>query len=350
MSDYLYYPGCSMASSARAYGSSLEAVCDTLGLRLREVDDWNCCGATEYLGLSQARAYALISRNLALAEQQRDGARTLVAPCSACFVNLAKTEHYLRADPNLSRNVNTALAAGGLHYTPGAVEVRHLVEIILHEVGVPEVARHVTHPLQGLRVAPYLGCLVSRPDYDGRWRLREHPLEFDRLLAALGAEVVDFPLRTDCCGGHMTQISPDTGFELIRRLVSAADRLEADMLVTVCPMCQMNVDAYQAEMNRHFHTGYHMPILFFTQLMGLAFGEPAARLGIGAEITSARHALERIGVEVPPEEEAPAEGAPRPHVPRPRKPQGLPMPQMPPEEDAADTAATAAQPEGVAAP
>ena len=334
MTDYLYYPGCSMASSARAYSSSLEAVCESLGLRLREVDDWNCCGATEYLGLSQARAYALISRNLALAEQQRDGARTLVAPCSACFVNLAKTEHYLRADPQFGTTVNAALAAGGLHYTPGAVEVRHLVEVILHEVGLPEIERHVIRPLHGLRVAPYLGCLVSRPDYDRRWRLREHPLEFDRLLAALGAEVVDFPLRTDCCGGHMTQISPDTGFELIRRLVAAATRLEADMLVTVCPMCQMNVDAYQAEMNRHFRTAYHVPILFFTQLMGLAFGEPAERLGIGAEITSARHALERIGVEVPLTDEVPAEGgAPAPRVPRPKKPQGLPMPQMPREEE-----------------
>ncbi|MGZ3632430.1 MAG: CoB--CoM heterodisulfide reductase iron-sulfur subunit B family protein [Candidatus Limnocylindrales bacterium] len=332
MTSYLYYPGCSMANSARAYAASLEAISEPLGLELHEVEDWNCCGATEYVALSQARAYALITRNLALAEAQRNGATTLVAPCSACFLNLAKTEHYLRQDPALSQTVNAALQAGGLHYTPGAVEVRHLVEIIVREVGLPEVERHVIRPLHGLRVAPYLGCLVSRPDYDRRWRLREHPLEFDRLLASLGAEVIDFPLRTDCCGGHMTQISPDTGFELIRRLVATADRLGADMLVTVCPMCQMNVDAYQAEMNRHFHTSYHMPILFFTQLMGLAFGEPAARLGIGAEIVSARHALERIGVELPPEEPAVEGAAPAPRVRRPKKPQGLPMPQMPEEE------------------
>ena len=107
-------------------------------------------------------------------------------------------------------------------------------------------------------------------------------------MAALGAEVVDFPLRTACCGGHMTQIGPNTGFELIRRLVDAADRREADLMVTVCPMCQMNVDAYQGEMNHHFRTAYHMPILFFTQLIGLAFGLEPKALGIGTEIVSAR--------------------------------------------------------------
>jgi heterodisulfide reductase subunit B2 len=328
MTSLLYYPGCSMSGSGRAYAASLTAVCAELGLDLEEIDDWNCCGAFEYFALSQARAYALVSRNLALAEKQSNGSRTLVAPCSACYLNLAKTDHDLRENPGLRALVDDALAAGGLQYQPGSVEVRHLFEVLVREVGIEEIGRHVTHPLAGLRVAPYLGCLVTRPDYDHRWPLREHPLEFDRLLGSLGAEVVDFPLRTACCGGHMTQISPDTGFGLIRRLLDAAVRAEADMLVTVCPMCQMNVDVYQAELNHHFRTDYHMPILFFTQLMGLAFGETAARLEIGGEIVSARHALEKIGVAVP--EEAEADGAAGRVPPRrPKKPQGLPMPSMP---------------------
>ena len=163
-------------------------------------------------------------------------------------------------------------AADGLRYTPGSIEVRHLLEVLIDDVGLDELGTHVTRPLHGLRVAPYLGCLVSRPDYDERWQHREHPLELDRLLLTLGAEVVDYPLRTDCCGGHMTQISPDTGLELIRRLIDGAERSGADVLVTVCPMCQMNVDVYQGEMNHHFRENYHMPILFFTQLIGLAFG------------------------------------------------------------------------------
>ncbi|HEX6129538.1 MAG TPA: CoB--CoM heterodisulfide reductase iron-sulfur subunit B family protein [Candidatus Limnocylindria bacterium] len=320
MSGYLYYPGCSLAGSARAYAESLTAVLDTLGVRLREIDDWNCCGATEYLTLSPLAGYALIGRNLALAESQRNGSDTLVAPCSACYVNLAKTDRYMRESPVMREQLNGALAADGMHYTPGAVAVRHLLEVLVEDIGLEELERHVTRPLTGLRVAPYLGCLVSRPDYDRRWARREQPLELDRLVAALGAEVVDFPLRTACCGGHMTQISPDTGFELIRRLVEAADRGGADLLVTVCPMCQMNLDAYQGEMNHHFGTDYRLPILFFTQLIGLAFNLDASTLGIGSEVVSARDALARIGVEVPTVEGEPA--PPR----RAKRSQELPMP------------------------
>jgi heterodisulfide reductase subunit B2 len=337
---FIYYPGCSMDSSARAYADSLDEICRPLGIQFDEIDDWNCCGASEYLGVSALRAYALISRNLALAEKQADESREVVASCSACFVNLAKTEHYLRDDPRLNRKVNAALEADNLHYTPGSLEVRHLLDVIVEDVGVDEVAKHVERSLKGIRVAPYLGCLVTRPDYERRWRSREHPKEFDRLLSSLGAEVVDFPLRTDCCGGHMTQISPGVGFELIRRLVDSATRLGADALVTLCPMCQMNVDAYQGEMNRYFKTDYHMPILFFTQLIGLAFGSPPDMLGFGSEIVSARGLLAKVGVELPePAPEVDGElvgvgvgGAPR--RPRPRKGPDLPMPLMSRDEEA----------------
>ena len=327
MTSYLFYPGCSLAGSAIAYGRSLDAILGPLGISLEEVDDWNCCGASEYMTLSPLAGHALIGRNLALAERQRNGSDTLVAPCSLCFANLARTDRYVRQSPMLREEVNTALAADGLHYTPGSVTVRHLFEVLVDDVGVDEIARHVTRPLHGLRVAPYLGCLVTRPDLDKRRRRHEHPRDFDRLLAALGAEVVDFPLRTACCGGHMTQISPDTGFELIRRLVDAADRLGADLLATVCPMCQMNIDAYQGEMNRHFHTQYRMPILFFTQLMALAFGAQPHALGIGSEIVSARAALGRIGIALPPPAEEPVAAGAGP-VRRPKKPQGLPMPRV----------------------
>jgi heterodisulfide reductase subunit B len=322
-----------MDASARAYADSLEAISGPLDLQLEEIEDWNCCGATEYQGISPIRAHALISRNLALAEAQKNESRTLVAPCSACFLNLSKTEHYLREDKSLAATINTALGAAGLHYTPGSIEVRHLLEIIFFDIGLEAIHGHVTRPLGGLKVAPYLGCLVTRPDYDGRWKSHEHPREFDRLLRTLGAQVVDFPLKTDCCGGHMTQISPATGFELIRRLVHAAVEAGAEMLVTLCPMCQMNIDAYQAEMNRYFKTSYHMPILFFTQLMGLAFGFPPEKLGIGTEIVSARNVLNKIGIEVPVTEvpEPVGAGVATPQRRR-AKQTGLPMPAMPGED------------------
>jgi heterodisulfide reductase subunit B len=327
MKHYLYYPGCSMTGSARAYAESLGAIMATLDIGLHEIDDWNCCGATEYLTLSPLRGYALIARNLALAERQRDGSSILVAPCSACYVNLAKTDNLVRENPVVRDQLNGALAADGMHYTPGSIAVRHLLEVLIEDIGLDEVERHVVRPLHGLRVASYLGCLTTRPDYDRRWPRREQPVALDRLMAALGAEIVDFPLRTSCCGGHMTQIGPHTGFELIRRLVDAADRREADLMVTVCPMCQMNIDAYQGEMNHYFRTSYHVPILFFTQLIGLAFGLEPKALGIGSEVVSASHALARIGIEVPvPEEDAVTAGKAPHEGRRARRPQGLPMP------------------------
>ena len=255
MTSLLYYPGCSMSGSGRAYAASLTAVCAELGLDLEEIDDWNCCGAFEYFALSQARAYALVSRNLALAEKQSNGSRTLVAPCSACYLNLAKTDHDLRENPGLRALVDDALAAGGLQYRPASVEVRHLFEVLVREVGIEEIGRP-RHPSAG---RPARGAVPrvpgdQAPIYDHRWpTARAPPRVRSPARRALGAEVVDFPLRTACCGGHMTQISPETAFELIRRLLDAADHAEATCIVHgLLPMCQMNVDGYQAELNGHF--------------------------------------------------------------------------------------------------
>lgn len=320
MSEYIFYPGCSMESSAKAYHSSTLAVCKKLGIGLKEIDDWNCCGATEYLSLDLVPAYALIARNLALAEKHANGNKTIIAPCSACYLNLAKANHYMHEDKALGSKVNEALAAGGLHYSPGKLDVRHLLDVIINEIGLDTVKENVTKPLKGLRIAPYLGCMLPRPDYANRYSDTEHPDELDSLMAALGATVIDFPLKTHCCGGHMTQIGPATAFELIRRLIASADQLKADLIVTVCPMCQMNLDAFQGQMNDFCHVNYKMPILFFTQLMGVAFGNDPKELGFGSEFVSAQRAMAKIGIETP---EMIAEAA---QAAKPKKPSGLPMP------------------------
>ncbi|MBM4426372.1 MAG: disulfide reductase [Chloroflexi bacterium] len=323
MKKYLLYPGCSMESSGRAYRDSINAIVEPLDLHFEEIDDWNCCGATEYLGINLIPAYSLIARNLALAAKQThpvngtEGTRTVVAPCSACYLNLAKADYYMQERPSLGVKVNEALAAGDLQYTAGTLDVRHLIDILVYDVGLEKIRSAVVRPLHGLKVAPYMGCMLPRPDYQHRWSDHEHPTELDDLLRALGADVIDYPLTTSCCGGHMTQIGPETAFELIRRLVADADERDAQLMATVCPMCQMNVDAYQNEMNRFFGTDYHMPILFFTQLMGLAFGREPKELGIGVELVNSRNALAHIGVEVPVTQE--------PTAPR-KKVEGLPMP------------------------
>jgi heterodisulfide reductase subunit B len=219
--------------------------------------------------------------------------------------------------PSLGVKVNEALSAGGLQYKAGTLDVRHLIDILVYDIGLEAIRSKVTRPLKGLKVVPYMGCMLPRPDYEHRWSDHEHPTELDDLLRALGADVIDYPLTTSCCGGHMTQIGPETAFELIRRLVADADERGAHMMVTVCPMCQMNLDAYQDEMNHFFGTDYHMPVLFFTQLMGLAFGKEPKELGIGVELVSSRDALANIGVEVPVTQPQ--------AVPR-RKDESLPMP------------------------
>lgn len=317
MKKYLLYPGCSLDASARAYKESLNAILEPLDIQLEEIDDWNCCGATEYLGINLIPAYSLIARNLALAAKQMNGTRTVVAPCSACYLNLAKADYYMQERPSLAVKVNEALNAGGLQYKAGTLDVRHLIDILIYDVGLETIRSKVVRPLHGLKVVPYMGCMLPRPDYQHRWSDHEHPTELDDLLRALGADVIDYPLATTCCGGHMTQIGPETAFELIRRLVADADERGAHLMATVCPMCQLNIDAYQNEMNHFFGTDYHLPILFFTQLMGLAFGKDPHELGIGVELVSSRNALANIGVEVPE--------IPKPSAPR-KKDEGLPMP------------------------
>ncbi|OYY92858.1 MAG: hypothetical protein B7Y41_13950 [Hydrogenophilales bacterium 28-61-23] len=317
----LFYPGCSMQRNARPYLDSLLAIRADIGLELQEIDDWNCCGATEYMSVHRVAAHSLIGRNLALAQAQAVDTDVLTAGCSACFLNLSKTDTQMREDAKLNGTVNEALAAGGLHYDAGSLKVRHLLDLVCHDIGYDAVKARVVKPLYGLKVAAYYGCQVVRPDYDGRWDSHEHPTAMDTLLRALGAEVVDWSLKTQCCGGHMSVIGPEVAFGLIRRLIHGAAEAGADMVVTLCPMCQLNLDAYQVEMNKHFHTDYRVPVLYFTQLMGLAFGKSAKELGIGKEFVDATPALAKIQAEAPKVAEAKRRRRPKPG-------DGLPMPRM----------------------
>ena len=156
MNKYLFYPGCSMKRSSRPYLDSLNAIKGDLTFELEEINDWNCCGATEYSSVHALGAHALVGRNLALAARQVNGTATIAAGCSACYLNLTKTDHYLRQDAALNAQVNSALAAGGLSYEPGTVEVRHLLDIIFNDIGLDAIRDRVVKPLAGLRVAPVL--------------------------------------------------------------------------------------------------------------------------------------------------------------------------------------------------
>lgn len=292
---------------------STEAISKVLGLTFKEVDDWNCCGASEYISLNATAAYSLIARNLSLAAQE--GNTDLVAPCSMCFLNLHKVDQYMGKYPKVNRQVNQALAAGGLYYNSGSLHVRHLLDVVVEDVGYEAVAAKVTRPLKGMRLAPYYGCLVVRPDSEYN---PEYPTHLDELMRALGATVVDFPLKAHCCGGHMTQISEETAYELMRRILQNAADYKADAIVTLCPMCQLNLDGFQPQVNGMFHTDFHIPILYFTQMMALAFGLSEKEAGFGSEIVSAGPALHKIGQEEPEQ----------PSKPKKRDKNALPMPPL----------------------
>jgi heterodisulfide reductase subunit B len=283
---YAYYPGCSLECSSAAYDVSVRAVADLLGIKLVELNDWNCCGATEYFSQDELTACSVIARNLALVDSQYD---QLVAPCAACYLNLAKVDNLMSEHADMNDKINQALAAGGLNYKPGRVKVRHILDVIHTDIGETAIRDKVVKPLTGLRIAPYYGCQVVRPikGLDST----EYPMKMDELFKWLGAEVVDYPVKAHCCGGHMTQLSEPQAFELIRRLLQSAVDYEADMILCMCPMCQLNMDAYQSRVNGFFGLNFKMPIIFFTQLLGVAFGIDPKTLGFGKEIVAASPVL-----------------------------------------------------------
>ena len=291
-----YYPGCSLESSSESYDDSVKALCAALDIQLAPIDDWNCCGATEAATINQLAGHALVARNLARVEPDCE---QVVAPCAACFLNLKKTDKVLATDKRIGRDVATALAAGGLTYKPGSLTVRHLHEVIHDAVGKDRLIERMRRPLYGLRIAPYYGCQLVRPYPGGDDP--EYPRQMDDLLRWLGATVVDFPLKSHCCGGHMTQISEDMSNELLRRLLHNAAKYDADLMACMCPMCQLNLDAYQGRVNDAFGTSFSMPILFLTQVIGIALGIDAKQLGIGKELVAAMPVIDRKVVGKAPE-------------------------------------------------
>jgi heterodisulfide reductase subunit B len=286
LKSYTYFPGCSASEGgAKAYNQSARAVSSALDVSLDELDDWNCCGSTPSGSVDELGAYCMAARDLALAEGK---GLDMVTPCSACYVIFNRTNTYLNGYPKFKARVNDALAAGGLAYH-GTVRVRHLLDIMVTDVGFNAIASRVRKPLSGLKVAPYYGCQVVRPNFG--FDHPENPRSLDDLVAALGAEPVPFPLKARCCGGSLIISEEDVALDLIHKLLESASGNGAECLVTVCPLCQVNLDVYQGRVNRKFKTDYRLPVLFFTQLMGMAFGLGEEDLGLKAGVVPAEPVL-----------------------------------------------------------
>jgi heterodisulfide reductase subunit B len=270
---------------AVSYHLSAMETTNKMGVELKEIEDWNCCGATTYFHVDELLAYTLVARNLAMAEKT---GHDLVAPCSACYKNSYFGNAYLKEDQDLSDHINYALEQDNLHYS-GSIEVKHLMEVFVEDVGLEEIKSKITHPLEGLRVAPYYGCQIVRPRKDHEDV--ENPQFFEDLMSAVGADPVDFTYRLRCCGGSLIITSREAALSLVRDLLQSAVDKEADVIATACPMCQTNLECYQMTVNREFGTDFSIPIMYFTQLLGLSMGLPPKKLGIGTEFISADRIL-----------------------------------------------------------
>ena len=285
--EFSYYPGCSLEGMNKAYDKSARLVSKSLGIDLKELNDWNCCGASAYMSIRELRAHLLSARNLAMAEREK---KDLAVVCPACYTNLTKTNHYMGEDARLRRTVVSALKAANLQYM-GTVKVRHLLDVIVSEIGESEVRAKVTKPLSGLKIAPYYGCQFTRPlgDYDDK----EFPTMLDTLLKWLGAEPVNFPLKAKCCGGILMTTNQPVALPLVRSLLDCAVQNGGQCIATICPLCHMSLEAYQGDVNKAFSTSFKVPMFYFTQLMGLAFGFSKKELGINQELISSKALLEK---------------------------------------------------------
>lgn len=291
MKQYTYFPGCSCSSEggARAYNWSIGAVSQVVEAELLELEDWSCCGSTPSGAVDELGAFCLAARDLALAEKT---GRDLVTPCSACYVIFNRANAYFRDYPNLKKDVDKALAAGGLKYA-GTVKVRHILDVLTTDIGYDTIKEKVKKNLNGLKVAPYYGCQVVRPGFG--FDDPENPQSLEKLISALGGEATSFPLKTRCCGGSLIISEEDLALDLSHKLLESASLNGAECLITVCPLCQTNLDAYQGRVNRKFKTQYKMPILFFTQLVGFALGVDSRALGLQTNIVPPVNALNHAG-------------------------------------------------------
>jgi heterodisulfide reductase subunit B2 len=261
--EFSYYPGCSLHATGREYDASTRAVFGALGVKLFELDGWVCCGASSAHSVSSSLALNLPAVDLALAQEAGRG--DLLAPCAACFNRIKAADYALRHDSVQRQAIE---AAAGFRYT-GAVHVRNPLDVMVTEVGLRAVRSHVRRPLPGLKAVSYYGCLLVRPPRQMAFDNPEHPVAMDRILRALGVDVRAWSYAVDCCGGSTSLPRSDVATRLVSGLAAHAREAGAEALVTACPLCQMNLEMRQADRPA-------VPIFYFTELMGLAFGLPEA--------------------------------------------------------------------------
>ena len=267
-----------------------QAVNKRLDIEFVEIPDWNCCGSIDAVhAYNPLLSVSLAARNLALAEAMN---MDIVTLCSACFFTLSRANNVLREDAAMKTKVDKALADAGLKYA-GGVKVRHYLDILTNDVGLDKIRQQVKAPLKGLKVAPYYGCLIVRPPGIQKFDDAEHPMTMDRIIEALDAEAVYYQDKTRCCGASLVVTDEDVMLKMAKSPLITAKNAQADCIVTPCPMCHFNLDAKQKDIESHFRIRIGLPVLYITQLMGLAFGLSPKELGLHRNVVSPSRIIEK---------------------------------------------------------
>ena len=286
---FAYFPGCSLSSSGYDYDLSLKYVARALGIDLVEVRDWVCCGASSAHATSHLVSVALPVLNLSHAE--KDGFEKLIAPCLACLSRFKAANVELEHDPKLRSEIHEVFD----YKYQGKVKVYHPLEVFL-EMGLDKIREKIKTKLSGLKIACYYGCVLTRPPQIAQFDNVEDPQSMDSVVRILGAEPLEWSYKTECCGVSMTLTRSDIVLKLSNDILRAAKEAGANAIAVSCPLCQANLDGRQRQIEETYNVRYQIPIIYITQLMGLAFGAFPKEVGIQKLITSPREALGSVGL------------------------------------------------------
>ena len=283
--EYAFYPGCSsqLRGSASNYLVSVNTMCEKLDIKMTPIPDWNCCGASiSYAGAGELTRHVLTARNFALAEQHLPG-QDIVATCAACWLGGRETKEKLEASSRMMADTNEAQKKAGLYYEAKA-EMRHMVEVLVEDVGYEEMKKPIVKSLEGAKIAGYVGCQTNRP-FGIAGESFENPLSLDKLVETLGGEPLkEYEQKVTCCGGSLAFCEPEKSQKLIKDIVESAYDHGAEMIVTPCPLCQANVEIYQSEINRKQGTKLNMPVVYYSQLLAVAYGGDARQSGLDGHV------------------------------------------------------------------
>lgn len=294
--EYSFYPGCSSErkSSAANYMVSVESMCKKLDIKLNEIPDWNCCTASiGYAEGGELPRHVLNARNLAISEQVNKG-QDVVATCAACWLGAKETKERLQHNKDLMAETNEALREAGMNLQyRGEQEVRHMVEVLIEDLGYDELKKPMVKSLEGIKFAGYVGCQTNRP-FGIAGESFENPKYLDKLVETVGGEALDsYDQKVTCCGGALAFSEPEKSQAQIKNIIESAYDHGADMIVTPCPVCQMNVEIYQGQINKRYGTKFDIPVTYYSQLMTVAYGGTAKEAGLDGQIIRATR-LEEI--------------------------------------------------------